>query len=201
MSTASETKAAELIIASRDGTVYYRYPDPESVPEGMELLDREKLEELDKEALEEIYAAIVGTANKSFKDHQVALDNVVYQVGKMVPVRGGPKLEPQAKQGTTARPVKPDRKYARKTASTYSLLIDAKSSEAIKSLPPQARVCVAIMAQFAKQTGRFEFSDDELKSYFESPAATEQLKTVQGPWRILQYYRSKLIGSNLLRVV
>lgn len=191
MSTVSpaiqQTSVATL---ARVGDRYFRYKSGVELPEGAIEVDLSG--NLTKEQLEEMYAALAGTNVKKFKSREVALENVSYQVGKL------PELSDSKSPQAPEKSEKSDKKYVRKSPSNYKLLVDAESQDKLKTLSPQALGCINILADFAKEVGRFDFQEAELKAYFES--AKDRLKTKQDPWRILMYYRHSLVSLDLLRV-
>ncbi len=193
MSTASQSLEQATFFLVKVGNSYKKYAVDVPLPDGAATITQEALENSSKEDLEEAYAAIAGTSVKKFKSKELALENVVYQVGKM------PTLSSSAPVTQPASAEKAEKKtYVRKSPSNYKLVVDESSQDKLKVLSPQARSCIDIMADFAKKVGRFEFQEKELKDFFESEKA--RLNTKQDPWRILMYYRSKLISADLLRV-
>lgn len=192
MSSASSAPEVSFTLA-KVGTNYFKFAPDAPLPEGAQTMTLDDLSKSSKEELEEMYASVAGTSPKKFKSQEMALENVTFQVGKMKLIAAAAATGPLP---ATVDPT--ERKYAKKAPSTYKLMLDAGSSDKIKNLGPQARECINVMADFAKQEGRLEFKEDELKVFFD--ACKDRLKTKQEPWRILMYYRGKLISADLLRV-
>ncbi len=183
-------KAPQEIVVGKNPTGYVRYASKAAVPDDVSAVSEDDLTAMSKEELESLYSSLAGGMPKKFKNPKVALENVLYQIDKM------PLYEEKTAQVVAASASQ--RKYERKSPNKYTLLMGEGSDKAMKDLAPQARECVSIMGDFAKELGRLEFGEDELRAKFE--ASADRLDTKQDPWRILQYYRGKLIGSNLLRI-
>lgn len=188
--TAKSPHGDEMVIG-RVGSAFVRYASKAAVPVDVAAISEEVLTSMTKEELEDLYSSLAGVPIKKFKTPKVALENVAYQISKM-PVRDSMVLATQSQPASTVR------KYERKSPNKYILLVGPDTEKALRDMAPQARECVSIMGDFAKELGRLEFDEEELRERFE--ASRDRLSTKQSPWRILQYYRAKLISSNLMRV-
>ncbi len=184
-------KAPQEVVVARSAAGFVRYGSRAAVPEGVVAVSEDVLTSMAKEELEDLYSSIAMVPPKKFKSAKVALENVLYQVLKM-PIYGEKIAGLQAQVGSSQR------KYERKSPNKYVLVLGEDADKQLKDMAPQARECVSIMGDFARELGRLEFGEDELRARFE--ASSDRLGTKQDPWRVLQYYRGKLIGSNLLKV-
>ena len=181
------------VLLAKIGKKFERFEKLGAVPADADVVTTQDLTEMSKDQLESFYADLVGMTPKKFKDKKMVLSSITSQVEKM------PFFDPSKIK--EAKPAKGDdkRRYERKAPNTYCLLpMPPDGEKTLSSLAPQAKECVRILADFALESGKSQWSEEELKKRFEKEG--DRLRTKQSPWRILQYYRSKLININLLRV-
>ncbi len=93
--------------------------------------------------------------------------------------------------------MQPRKTHARIGNTKFELLYDfdepGTAEGAFKELPPQAQVCLQIMARGGKR----EYSEAELRELVEKNG--KDLQTVQPAWRIFQYYRRRLSDEQLIK--
>lgn len=197
---ATPAQVADFIVAKLDGK-FLRFTSLDKVPEGERPVTLSTLKGLDVSKLGSIYADIAGVAPKNFKNTRDAIESISYQAGKI------PLYDPHA-------PSKPGVKSAKgpkvsggakiepkmKSVVTYDLLTPENTKEAVESLAPQARELITIMVGLAKEKGTSSFTEAELQAKLAIPEVAATLKTRQPPVRILQYYKSKLVSSGLVKV-
>jgi hypothetical protein len=176
---------------------YKKFAKLEEIPAGTPLFCSEDMEDMDKEELEKVYAHIVGVDPKKFPTKAMAIQSLIHQVEKMPTVKF---VEESAEPPADDEPKATVKKVVgRKLAETYELLDFPPEKQAeIGKLAPQARECVKLMALLAAKLGKTRFSEAELKPFMNGNK--EPFSSVQEPWRIFQYYRSKLEGVGVLAV-
>lgn len=86
----------------------------------------------------------------------------------------------------------------RASKTKFELLYDFDAPDEVaetkfKELPPQAQVCLQIMAQGGKK----EYTEIELRQLVDQKG--KDLQTVQPPWRIFQYYKRRLSEEQLIK--
>jgi len=80
-------------------------------------------------------------------------------------------------------------------ARTYTLLGTPETRKAKGlTMPPQARVCLAIMESCETE----QISEEVLMKAIANQK--DQLRTKQDPWRIFQYYRAQMNGAEIFKI-
>ena len=202
-SNAPQIDVAFGIVAGRP----VRFFEPKEEQEGHDgpvyLLS--KLSDMPLEDLGKLYGMIAGTTPKHFKSMDVAVESVAYQVHKLyVYDPNAPKVVPQQQvRGSSRKALFVDSgetKTVRRAPSTYELLTPPDVDKVLRSLAPQAREIVAIMAELVAETKSNTFSETALEERLKRADVVERLRTRQEPTRILQYYKGKLITVGMVKL-
>jgi hypothetical protein len=191
-----------VIVANINGK-YKRFDKVEHVPAGCRTYtSKAELRGQTKKQLETIYSYVKGCDPKNFKDHDTAVDNVWHafsQLPAFDPIKDDPEGQ-ERRRKAAAKNVEPtdagDKKKSyqkKREENKYVIKPETeKSKKMVSELAPQAQDVVAII----RKDGRPLYTELELRALMD--ANKEKLRTRQTAWRIFQYYRSNLIGADVL---
>jgi hypothetical protein len=169
-----------------------------AVIDGIGIITHDNVNSLTKDQIGDLYGQLAGVAPKKFKDKAIAVESLLYQVGKVkVHVPGAEKTGKAEKAGKAAGTTA-EKAAAKERTTTFVLLAPADAADKLKTLPPQAQAVVSALADVAKAQGGMEVSGKALEERLK--AADSPLKTGQPVMRIVGYYKSKLIGAGLIQV-
>lgn len=193
---AQKEKVETIVVAAMDGK-YRRFSSREQVPKDVRVYTtRGELQGQTLKQLEMIHSLAVGAATPTkFESHAKAV-TTVWETFSSLPLYTPPapkELPADAEEDAKVEPKAEKSFVAARSGGTYRIKPTTPESETkIAKLAPQARSIAAMI----RADGRTQFSEEELKALIVKNA--KELRTRQEPWRIFQYYRSKMIGADLL---
>ncbi len=172
-----------LIVLMADGTLK-RSPSREGLPEDATIFEnKEDASRLSHEDLDRITQKILKAQIPASTNKPAALERA--WTAMLAASVEKPAVPHARKAG------------ARASNAKFELLYDfdepGRAEETFKELPPQAQVCLQIMARGGKK----EYTESELRDLVEKNG--KDLQTVQPAWRIFQYYRRRLSDEQLIK--
>jgi len=183
------------IVVAKIGGRWARFKNMQHVPaecgKTVAVLPMEILDRVDPDAVFAAYVEIGGTLTKAkFLGFDLShRASAIVAAAEKLPDGESMRPEPQG----------PKRRYERHSKVVYEFQKSTAPAMAeLEKLAPQARVVYEVSTEGAT-TWPVVKTEEEMMQIFRAPEIVAKLKTRQDGYRIVQYYRSPLIGINLLR--
>lgn len=193
--------AAGFILAEVDGKLKL-VDSVEGLVEGTAVTTPETLADMDLPALGDLYGKLVGQPAKTFKDKEIAVQSIVYQIAKKKAASSGAVAGAPAVGGGTKTaakgPAVPKAPRAPKATAGLTLMVPKNKDAAFAKLPPQAKTVALILLAAAEQKGSLELTGPEVEALMSGNGVVKLLNTCQEPMRILAYYRGRLEEAGLI---
>ncbi len=197
------------------GSQYVQIAENLEIPADVTYITREGVEERKLEDIAIVYGLVARVSPKKFKNKQLAMESMDYQVGKLqvlnsfevkqeAPVEPKTAVEGEGEAEVDPRPkayIVQEKERAARVRPSIRLLTPADPAKCMESLAPQAKMLVSILTDAALERENVLFTTQQLTELMNTEESVARLKTRQEGVRIMMYYRRDLIESGLIAEV